>query len=102
VDGRSAAPHRFALEMCVSALYGDFEDEQRPKVVLGARVYLIDDSAGERRVAYQKHYDITVPLTAASARGLVQGAGEAYRQLLESLTQDLSRFNRNVVAEDGR
>jgi uncharacterized lipoprotein YmbA len=102
VDGRSAAPHRFALETCITAFYGDFEDEQSPKAVLGARVYLIDDSAGDRRVAYQKHYDITVPLTAASARGLVRGAGDAYRQLLESITQDLSPFNRTVVAADGR
>jgi len=102
VDSRSAAPHRFALETCINSLYGDFQDTQHPRVVLAARVYLIDDSAGDRRVAYQNHYDVTIPLAAASARGLAQGAGNAYRQLLESVAQDLSPFNGIALAADGR
>jgi cholesterol transport system auxiliary component len=102
VDGRSAALHRYALETCITSLYGDFQDPRHPKVVLDARVYLIDDSAGDRRVAYQNHYDITIPLAGASAEQLVRGAGRAYRQILESLTQDLSPFNKTAVAGDGR
>jgi ABC-type uncharacterized transport system auxiliary subunit len=100
VDGRSAAPHRFALETCINALYGDFEEPQHPKLVLAARIYLIDDSAGNRRVAYQNRYDITIPLAGASARALAQGAGNAYRQLLESVTQDISPFNKSAMTAD--
>jgi uncharacterized lipoprotein YmbA len=102
VDGRSAAPHRFALETCITALYGDFRDPQHPNVVLAARIYLLDDSTGNRRVAYQNHYDITIPLAAASARDLVLGAGSGYRKLLESVTHDLSPFSKAAVATDGR
>jgi uncharacterized lipoprotein YmbA len=102
VDGRSAAPHRFALETCITAIYGDFRDPQHPNVVLAARVYLLDDSTGNRRVAYQNHYDITIPLAGASARDLVLGAGSGYRKLLESVTHDLSAFNKTAVAADVR
>ena len=102
VDGRSAAPHRFALETCITALYGDFRDPRHPNVVLDVRVYLLDDSAGNRRVAYQNHYDTTVPLAGASARDLVLGAGSAYRKLLDSVTHDLSPFGKTSVAADGR
>lgn len=102
VDGRSAAPHRFALETCITSLYGDFRDPQHAKVVLAARVYLLDDSSGSRRVAYQKHHDITVPLAGASAHELVLGADRAYRELLESMTRDLAPFNKATLAADGR
>ena len=102
VDGRSAAPHRFALETCITALYGDFRDPQHPNLVLAARVYLLDDSTGNRRVAYQNHYDITIPLAGASARNLVLGAGSGYRKLLESVTHDLSPFSKTAVAAGGR
>ena len=102
VDGRSAAPHRFALETCITALYGDFRDPRHPNVVLAARVYLLDDSTGNRRVAYQSHYDITIPLAGASARDLVLGAGSGYRKLLESVTHDLSPFSKTAVAAGGR
>ena len=89
VDGRSAVPHRFALETNITSLYGDFQDPQHPKVVLAARFYLLDDSAGSRRIASQGRYEVTIPLARASAQELVLGAGRAYRQLLESMTQDL-------------
>jgi uncharacterized lipoprotein YmbA len=101
VDGRSAAAHRFALETSITSLYGDFRDERNPKVVLSARVYLIDDAAGGRSVAYQNHYEISVPVPRASAGDLVVGVGRAYRQLLESITQDLSAFRKTAVASSG-
>jgi hypothetical protein len=91
------------LETCITSLYGDFEDPQHAKVVLAARVYLLDDITGGHRVAYQNHYDITIALAGASAREVVLGAGRAYRQLLESMTQELSPFNKvDVVSTDGR
>lgn len=102
VDGRSAAPHRFALETCITALYGDFRDPQHPSAFLAARVYLLDDSTGNRRVAYQNRYDITIPLAGASARDLVLGAGSGYRKLLGSVTHDLSPFSKPPVAAGGR
>jgi hypothetical protein len=101
VDGRSAAPHRFALETSITSLYGDFQDPHHPKVLLAARFYLLDDSAGPRRVAHQGRHEITIPLARASAREAVLGAGRAYRQLLESMTQDLSPFNKSAVAANG-
>ena len=101
VDGRSTAPHRFALETSITSLYGDFRDPHHPKVVLAARFCLLDDSAGGRRVAYQGRHEIAIPLARASAQELVAGAGRAYRQLLESMTQDLSPFNKTAVAASG-
>ena len=98
VDGRSAAPHRYELETCITSLYGDFHDAQHPRVVLRARVYLIDDTSGSRTVAYQNHYDIAMPLAGASAHEMVLGAGSAYRQLLESIAKELTPFSKATVA----
>jgi cholesterol transport system auxiliary component len=92
VDGRSAAPHRFALETCISSFYGDFTDPAKPTVVITARLYLIDDSAGSRAVAYQNHYNCSVPVGSASPEQLALGSGRAYRLLLEAITQDLLAF----------
>jgi len=102
VDGRSAAPHRFALETSITSLYGDFQDPAKPKVVLDARVYLLDDVGGNRHIAYQNRYAIALPLDRASADQLVLGAGRAYRQLLETITRDLSAHRETVVAADAR
>jgi uncharacterized lipoprotein YmbA len=98
VDGRSAAPHRYALETSITSLYGDFQDPHKPRVVLSARVYLLDEASGSRTVAFQNHYDISTPVAAASADELVRGSGQAYRQLLESMTRDLAAFRKTTVA----
>ena len=98
VDGRSAAPHRFALETSITSLYGDFQDPAKPRVILDARVYLLDDVGGNRHIAYQNRYAVALPLDRASAEQLVLGAGRAYRQLLESIARDLSAHRESVVA----
>jgi len=92
VDGRSAAPHRFVLETSITSLCGDFQDSSKPRVVLNARVYLIDETAVNRSIAWQNRYDISIPIEVASAQQLVLGSGRACRKLLESLTHDLSNF----------
>jgi uncharacterized lipoprotein YmbA len=102
VDGRSAASHRFALETSITSLYGDFQDESHPKVVLNARIYLIDDAVGSRSVTYQNHYELSAPMERPSPEEFVRGCGRAYRQLLESATQDLSAFCKTVVASNRR
>lgn len=102
VDGRSAVPHRYALETSITSLCGDFHDPRKPRVVLSARVYLLDEAAGHRTVAYQNHYDISTAVTSASAQELVLGSGRAYHQLLESMTQDLSTFGKTGVAANVR
>ena len=101
VDPRSSAPHRWALETCITSLYGDFQNPRQPRVILRARLYLLEtagDSGGER-IAYQNHYDITLPLEKASPQELVQGSGRVYRQFLESLTHDLSAFREQAGNE---
>jgi uncharacterized lipoprotein YmbA len=98
VDGRSAAPHQFVLETCITSLYGDFQQPTEPKVVLTARVYLL----GDRAVAFQNHYDISIPIADASAQQMVVGSGRAYRQLLESITQDLAAARKTVALIDQR
>jgi uncharacterized lipoprotein YmbA len=102
VDGRSAAPHRFALETSITSLYGDFQDPHQPKVILNARVYLLDDATGGRSVAFQNHYDVSIPLAQASAEEFVRGCGRAYRQFLEVLSKDLSAFRATAMASDRR
>jgi uncharacterized lipoprotein YmbA len=98
VDGRSAAPHRFALETCITSLYGDFQNPHAPKVVLHSRVFLIDESAGARSIAYQTHYEIAINIPAASAEQLVAGSSLAYRQMLQSLDRDLSTFSQATAS----
>lgn len=102
VDGRSGAPHRFALETSITSLYGDFQDPRKPAVALSARVYLLDESAGNRTIAYQNHYEISVPIASASAPQLVSGSDRAYRRFLESVTRDLVTFHETTVAADTR
>jgi ABC-type uncharacterized transport system auxiliary subunit len=102
VDGRSAAPHRFALETCITSLYGDFQDPRSPAAVLRARVYLIDDASGNRRIALQKRYDVYIPVAGTSAQQLVLGSGRAYRRLVESMTHDLAAFRTTEAAADAR
>jgi uncharacterized lipoprotein YmbA len=100
VDGRSAAPHRFALETSITSMYGDFRDPRQPKVILNARIYLLDDATGGQSVAYQNHYDVSIPLAQASADEFVRGCGRAYRQFLELLSKDLSAFRTTATASD--
>ena len=101
VGGQSAAPHRFALETNITALYGDFHDPHHPQVVLAARVFMLDDSGATRTVAFQNHYDISLAIPDASAQQFVVGAGKAYRQLLESVSRDLLTFRETAVAANG-
>jgi ABC-type uncharacterized transport system auxiliary subunit len=100
IDGRSTAPHRYALEISITSLYGDFQDSARPKVVVRARVYLIDDASRNRVIAYQKQYDLSVPVRSASAREMVLGSGLAYRQMLESVSDDLTTARETVSANE--
>jgi hypothetical protein len=62
------APHRYALETCITALFGDFRDPRRPKVVLSARYYVLDEARGLDSVALQDRFDISVPISAAIGR----------------------------------
>jgi ABC-type uncharacterized transport system auxiliary subunit len=100
IDGRSTAPHRYALEISITSLYGDFQDSVRPRVVMNAHVYLIDDASRDRAIAYQRQYDVSVPVTSASPQGLVLGSGRAYRQLLESISIDLTSARQTVAANE--
>jgi uncharacterized lipoprotein YmbA len=102
VDGRSSAPHRFALETSITSLYGDFQDSRQPKVILNARIYLFDDAAGGRSVAYQNHYDVSIPLAQASTEEFVRGCGRAYRQFLELMSKDLSAFRTTAAKASER
>jgi uncharacterized lipoprotein YmbA len=102
VGARSAVPHRFALEVSVTNLYGDFQDHAKPAVVLGARAYLIDEASNGRTVVCQGQYDVTVPLPKASAQEMVAGSGRAYRQLLEALSKDLAAHRPAAVAVNER
>jgi ABC-type uncharacterized transport system auxiliary subunit len=100
IDGRSTAPHRYALEISITSLYGDFQDSVRPKVVMNAHVYLIDDASRDRAIAYQKQYDVAVPVTSASAQELVLGSRRAYRQFLESMSSDLTIARQTIAANE--
>jgi ABC-type uncharacterized transport system auxiliary subunit len=100
IDTRSTAPHRYALEISISSLYGDFQDSSEPKVVLNAHAYLIDDASRDRVIAFQKQYDLSVPVARASAQEIVVGSGRAYRQLLESVSRDLTTLHGTVAANE--
>jgi uncharacterized lipoprotein YmbA len=102
VDDRSTAPHGYALEMSITSLYGDFRDPNHPAAVLSARVYLLDGTGGNRRVAYQDSREISVPVAAASAQQFVVGSGRALGQLLEGVARDLSVFGKTAVVGGGR
>ena len=97
IDGRSTAPHRYALEISITSLFGDFQDSARPKVIMNAHVYLIDDTSSVRAIAYHKQYDVAVPVASASAHELVLGSGLAYLQLLESVSHDLAAVRQTVA-----
>jgi uncharacterized lipoprotein YmbA len=98
IDPRSAAPHRWALETSITSLYGDFQNRNEPRVILRARVFLLDKAAGSGRIAYQNRYDITLPLESASPHELVRGTSRAYREFLESITRDLWSYRKADVA----
>lgn len=89
VDSRTGIDHRLTLEGNVTALYGDYTDLKAPAAVVEIKFFLIREKDADAVIIRDKLYSARVPLSGRGASLLVAGWGEAYRQILQQLTDDL-------------
>lgn len=86
----SAAPAPLVLEVTVTELYGDFQDDSSPVAVMSMRCTLIDQRSVRPTVIYERAITRHVPLSKASSEALVRGYDAALTEILLQLARDLS------------
>ena len=89
LPGGSGARHDLSLEGNITALYADLQKKDAPRAVIEARFLLIDERKRDS-VVFEKAYSASVPADSAAPASLAAALGRAYRQLLQSLNDDLS------------
>jgi cholesterol transport system auxiliary component len=93
VGSGSGLAHQFVLEGNVTELCGDYSDAKKPKAAIAASFFLIDDRTVDGRVLFQKTYHAVAPLSGTGPEALAKAMNEAYRHILQELTNDLSQVN---------
>lgn len=80
------------IEGNVTALYGDFRDDDAPKGVLAIEYFVIDaaDDTGARIVFHQE-YEAVVDLSAGTAEALVKAYNDGLVRILGEFEKDLRR-----------
>ena len=85
------ATHR--LEGTVTELYGDFREKNGRKAVVSIRMVLIQDSAAQSAIVFQRDYRQTMELTDTSPEGLTLAWNHALEQVLMAFEQDLRKID---------
>ena len=81
------------LEGTVTALYGDYRQQEGHKAVVGMHIVLIEDNSTRRAIVFQRDYHQVVELTETSPDGLTRGWNEGLQQIFMALEEDLRRVN---------
>ena len=84
-----AATH--VIEGNVTALYGDFRNDDAPTGAVAVEFFLIDESAADPTVVFHKDYRTAVPLSARTAEALVIAYNDALAQILSAVETDLRK-----------
>jgi ABC-type uncharacterized transport system auxiliary subunit len=98
VGSDSRLADKIILEGNVREMYGDFTDSKNPRAVMTAAFFLIDDTAVDGRVLFQKTYHAESPIAGSASEGMAAGLGAAYREILTQLTQDLAHVEVDLPA----
>ena len=77
------------LEGTVTALYGDYRQQEGHKAVVGMHIVLIEDNSTRRAIVFQRDYHQVVELTETSPDGLTRGWNQALQQIFMALEEDL-------------
>ena len=94
VGGGSGAAYQLALETNVTALYGDYSEKDKPRAVVEARFFLIDQTGGQFNIVFEKRYRESRDIAAASPEALVGGWDDGWRRILTALVEDLRQQSR--------
>lgn len=91
LSGGTAADYQLLLETNVTAMYGSFQPKQQPAAVLEARFFVIDQTAGQFKIIFDKAYSQSEPLESKSPNpdALIKAWNTAWEHMLTSLAADL-------------
>jgi ABC-type uncharacterized transport system auxiliary subunit len=87
--GTTAQPDYF-LEADITALYGDFTDQQKPKAFMEIRFYLVQTGGLKPNVIHEKSYEASIPLEDTYAANLIVAYNACLKQILSELENDLT------------
>lgn len=80
------------IEANITALYGDFRDEDAPKAVVEIRFFFLHtDRRGDTEILLARPYAATTGVDAAEPQGLIAGFDRALQTILAELEKDLAQ-----------
>ena len=88
-QGSLCTPTHF-LEGNITALYGDFQDKDKPAALVEIRIFLIKQDRHTESVLFSKTYKQRVTLQTPDALGLTAGYNTCFLQILRQLENDIS------------
>lgn len=91
LGGSSGADCRFRLEGHVSALYGDYSSDGKPKAVLAVQFFLLDRRSTGPGITLSKTYRRAKKLSGDGPATLVGGWNAALEEILKELEGDLQK-----------
>ncbi len=78
------------LEGNITALYGDYTDRSSPRAVMELRIFLIDNTSEENRIAFAGTYNASVDVDSEGPEGLIKAFNSGLEQILPQLEDDLA------------
>lgn len=89
VDAPSQVMPDYTLEGVLTALYGDYRDQQAPKAVLGLQFLITSGRESRPEIVFHSEYRREVPLNNGRPETLVAGWNEALSRILSDFEADL-------------
>jgi ABC-type uncharacterized transport system auxiliary subunit len=82
----------YVLEGAVTALYGDYRVSTAPKAVMEIQFLLLQETATNPEIIFQRQYHKEEPLKGDTPDDLVKGWNNALNQILTEFETDLKGF----------
>jgi cholesterol transport system auxiliary component len=92
VDPSSLLDSTYVLEGAVTALYGDYRVSTAPKAVMEIQFLLLQETATNPEIIFQRQYHKEEPLKGDTPDDLVKGWNNALNQILTEFETDLKGF----------
>jgi cholesterol transport system auxiliary component len=96
VDPSSLLDSIYVLEGAVMALYGDYRVSTAPKAVMGIQFLLLQETAVNPKIIFQRQYHKEEPLKGNTPDALVKSWNSALSQILTEFETDLKN---NILKE---
>jgi ABC-type uncharacterized transport system auxiliary subunit len=89
IDASSTVEAKRSVQLVVNELYADHSGTEQHKVVVAARVFLLDESRVETKVLLTRDYRVTVPISGEGGEAMVAAWGTALARIFEQLAADV-------------